>query len=200
MSDPLVIDLFAEDRAHEEWLRPLIERVTREAAVEARIRVRAARGGHGRALAELDLYQRTVSKGLGGAPPDLLVVGIDANCKSFAETQSAVGKALREPLVSCAILATPDPHVERWFLADLEAFHRVVGITPAVEAKKCEREYYKNVLAKAIENAGHPPTLGGIEFARELVEALDYYRAGKADNSFKHFLDALRARVKQHKG
>ena len=101
---------------------------------------------------------------------------------------------------SCAIKATPDPHIERWFLVDLEAFHRVVGITSPLESQKCERGYYKGILAQAIRTAGHPSTLGGIEFARELVEALDYFRAGKADTSFKHFLDELRARLRQLEG
>ena len=37
--------------------------------------------------------------------------------------------------------------------------------------------------------AGYPPTLGGIEFAREIVQVMDLFRAGKADRSLKHFID-----------
>lgn len=67
---------------------------------------------------------------------------------------------------------------------------------PKVGRKKCERHRYKTVLARAIVEAGHPPTLGGIEFAREIVEAMDLYRAGRAEASLKHFVDVAIARLR----
>ena len=140
--------------------------------------------------------QRGFGKGLGGKLPDLLVAAIDANCESFASAQKIIQDALREPFSGRTIKATPNPYIEMWFLADLEAFHQVVGTTPSFKAEKCERDYYKDVLAQAVVEAGHPPTLGGIEFARELVEALDYYRAARAVSSLKHFLDEAKARIK----
>lgn len=197
MSNSLVVDLFAEDRAHEEWLRPLLERVAREENVSVRIRVRSARGGHGRVMHELKTYQQALARRIGASTPDLLVVAIDANCSSFVETQKKVQSALQVQFQTCTVKATPDPHIERWFLADRQAFHQVVGITPQFEEGKCERDYYKRVLAEAVEQAGHPPTLGGIEFAQDLVEHLDYYRAGSADSSFKHFLDETRGALKR---
>ena len=39
------IDLFAEDRAHEAFLCPLLERLARETEKEVSVRVRSARGG-----------------------------------------------------------------------------------------------------------------------------------------------------------
>lgn len=196
MSKALLIDLFAEDRAHEEWLKPLLERVAREESTAVRIRVRSARGGHSRVITELKTYQRSFEKGIGGQVPDLLIAAVDANCSNFAESQKSIQDALQAQFIGRTIRATPDPHIERWYLADLEAFHEVVGITPSFEAEKCERDYYKAVLAKAVSDAGHPVTLGGIEFARELVDALDYFRAGKADNSLKHFLEELRGQFR----
>jgi hypothetical protein len=196
MSETLVVDLFAEDRAHEEWLRPLLERVAREENATVRIRVRSARGGHGRVITELRNYQRGFEKGIGGQLPDILVAAIDGNCSSYVEVQKAIQDALLGPFSDRTVKATPDPHIERWFLADLEAFHAVVGVSPQFEQGKCERDYYKGVLAKAVENAGHPPTLGGIEFAREIVDALNYFKAGKADSSLRHFLDEIRGRFR----
>jgi hypothetical protein len=69
----------------------------------------------------------------------------------------------------------------------------VVGVTPSLKQQKCERDYYKNLLSQAVVNAGHPATLGGIEFARELVDGMSYYRAGRADSSLKHFIEKLSA-------
>jgi len=195
MSSSLVVDLFAEDRAHEEWLRPLLSRIARENGKEVRLRIRSARGGHGRAIEELRTYQLACQRRITSSIPDLLVVAVDANCKSYNEAQQEVARALDPDFQQLTIKATPDPHIERWYLADLESFDRVVGITPRVPANKCERDYYKNVLANAITAAGHPSTLGGIEFARELVDALDYFRAGKTDSSLKHFLEELHTRL-----
>ena len=81
-------------------------------------------------------------------------------------------------------------------MADPESFQAVVGQRPTVGKKKCARDYYKDALAKAVRQAGHPPTLGGIEFARELVTGMDLYRAGKNDRSFKAFIDDLRGRLR----
>jgi hypothetical protein len=197
MSSPIITDLFVEDRAHEELLRPLLIRLGRENQKEIRLRVRSARGGHGRALAELCLYQQSVLKGVGGMTvPDFLVVAIDGNCSAFNEARNIIQAKLEDPFRDRTVHACPDPHIERWYLADLEAFHQVVGITPIVGKQKCQREVYKRILAKAVADAEHPPTLGGIEFARELAEAMSFFRAGKADNSLKHFLDETASRLK----
>ncbi len=59
----LTVDLFAEDRAHEEFLRALIQRLAREETCELwNLRVRSARGGHGRALDELSNYLRMIRR------------------------------------------------------------------------------------------------------------------------------------------
>ncbi len=104
---------------------------------------------------------------------------------------------LREPLADRAVAASPDPHIERWFLADLESFHKVVGTRPTVAKRKCDRIYYKNILREAVKAADNPSTLGGIEYADELVEAMDLYRASKAVPSLGRFIDELRARLQR---
>ncbi len=197
MSSPLVTDLFVEDRGHEELLRPLLERIGREQNKPIGVRVRQARGGHGRALEELSLYQESVLKAVGGMSiPDVLIVAIDANCSAFQAARTTIQARLKDEFRDRTICACPDPHVERWYLADMTAFHQVVGPAPAIGKQKCERDVYKALLAQAVVAAGHPSLLGGIEFGRELAEAMDYFRAGKADNSLKHFLDEATARFK----
>ncbi len=86
--------------------------------------------------------------------------------------------------------------MESWYLADPESFKEVVGLWPTMARKKCVRDYYKSALAKVVRKAGHPATLGGIEFARELVERMDLYRAGKKERSLKVFVGDLRGRLR----
>ena len=49
---------------------------------------------------------------------------------------------------------------------------------------------------KAVREAGHPPTLGGLEFAQELVGAMDLYRASKNDHSLGAFVNDLRGKLR----
>lgn len=197
MNNFATVDLFVEDQAHEEFLKVMVSRIAEEEQKTIRIRVRSARGGHGRALEELSLYQKGVLK----APsqmtmPDLVFIAIDANCKRWNAARKEIEGSVAKDFKDRSIVACPDPHIERWYLADLDSFVQVVGVRPRLGKRKCLRDYYKSILSKAIIDAGYPPTLGGIEFAGELVTAMDLYRAGKVDRSLKHFLDETRGRFK----
>lgn len=132
--------------------------------------------------------------------PDLLVVALDTNCRSYVDTIMQVKEALKPELASRAIFACPDPHVELWYLADLDSFFNIVGCRPAMTEGKCTRNYYKNILKKAVIEAGHPSTLGGIEFASELVQRMDLYKAGKTNAGLKHFLSQMRSALRQPAG
>lgn len=198
MSDPVALDLFVEDRAHEEFLRAVVHRLATEEGVPVTVRVRAARGGHGRAIREFELYQKVVEKGIVERPaPELVIVGIDGNCMTFAKKRQEIESATRAALAEKVIAACPDPHVERWYVADPDSFQTVVGHRPALGRKKCARDHYKRVLAGAVRQAGHPPTLGGIEFAAELVDAMNLYRAGQNDHSLRVFIDDLRGKFRK---
>jgi hypothetical protein len=191
------VDIFVEDRAHEAFLVPMLHRIAREEEVVVSSRVRSSLGGHGRAIAELKLYQQVVDTGLPGvAAPDLLLVGIDGNCLTFAKAKKAIEGATHAPFSGRLVAAFPDPHVERWYVADPESFKEVVGLRPTIAKKKCVRDYYKRALAKLVSRAGHPATLGGMEFAQELVERMDLYRAGKDARSLKVFVEELRGRLR----
>ena len=197
MNDQVVVDLFVEDRAHEEFLKPLLARVAREEHVEVWSRVRSASGGHGRALREFKLYQHIMEKGAPSTvPADLVVVAIDGNCSTFEEVRKSIRNSAIPTLSDRLVVACPDPHIERWYLADPQSFEVIVGHRPSVAPKKCVRDRYKQVLATSIRSGGHPAPLGGIEFARELVAEMDLYRAGKADSSLGAFLDDLRDKFK----
>ena len=192
-----VVDLFVEDQAHEEFLKAMLNRVASQEQKQIQIRVRSGRGGHPRVLEELSLYQKSVLKAPGSmSMPDLLFIAIDANCNRWRKARTEIQRKIQSPFIGRSIVACPEPHIERWYLADPDSFFQVVGVRPRIGKKKCERDRYKAILSKAIVDAGHPPTLGGIEFAQELVAAMDLYRAGKTEGSLKHFLDETIAHIK----
>ena len=198
MSNQVVVDLFVEDHAHEELLKPLLTRVAREEHIGVWARVRSARGGHARAIAEFKLYQRVVVQStVSNTPADLVVVAIDGNCSTFAKSRKLIQDATDLTLRDRLVVACPDPHIERWYVADPQSFETIVGHRPSVGSKKCVRDHYKQVLTNAIHRAGHPVMLGGVEFASELVEGMNLYRAGKNDSSLKAFVDDLRAKLGQ---
>ena len=197
MSDRIIVDLFVEDRAHEELLKPLMARVADKLAAELRLRVRSGRGGHARAISEFKLYQRIAERDQAeNEPADLVVVAIDGNCSTFTKARNAIRESAAEAIRDQLVVACPDPHVERWYIADPQSFETIVGRRPTVSIHKCARGYYKEVLTTTIEAAGHPPTLGGIEFATELVAGMDLYRAGRNDPSLGAFLTDLRAKLR----
>jgi len=192
MSRVIIVDLFAEDQAHEEVVGALARRAARERDLSVNLRIRRARGGHGRVLEELRLYQTSIKRGIAGLVlPDILVVAIDANCRRFAAARKEIEGALDASFRTLTAVACPEPHVERWCLADPPSFQKVIGITPRVPRRKCDRDFYKSLLSNSVIRAGHVPTLGGVEFADELVKAMDFYRAGKTERSLKAFLDEL---------
>ncbi len=196
MSSVAVVDLFGEDVAHERFLRPLIHRLAQTEQLRVDVRVRSARGGHPRALAELTLYQRTIQKG-GASAPDVLVVAIDANCDSYGSARRTIERKLARQVRGIAAIACPDPHIERWFMADPPSFREVVGTSLTLGRRKCDRQRYKRILAETVAKAGHPALLGGIEFAEEIVEAMDLYRAGKGERSLGHFVDEMTALLRR---
>lgn len=195
MNEEIAVDLFVEDRAHEEFIGAIVRRIAREQSRDIQLRVRAARGGYPRVLNELDLYQRVVLRGFAGMTlPDVLVIAADANCHGVTAKKNAIRRRLKKGFRHSTVLAVPDPHIERWYLSDRQAFKQVVGVQPPAEKRKCERDRYKRILAQAVRDGGHPAILGGIEFAKELADSLDFYRAGAAEPSLKQFLkDAVSA-------
>lgn len=193
MSEALLVEFFVEDNAHRQLLVPLAQRVARKEGVGVRCRVRNARGGHAGAMGSFKRYQILREKGVGGREvADLLVVAIDGNCSSFTETRKNIRRATRDSFAHMLVTACPDPHIERWYLADPQSFREVVGTQTSAGPRNCVRNHYKQMLASAVAGGGHPPTLGGVEFGRELADAMDLFRAGRNDSSLKAFVEDLR--------
>jgi len=194
----IVVDIFVEDFAHEKFLSAVLARLGREAGREVRQHVRSGRGGHAKAVEAMVQTQRwLLAGGIQRPLADLFVVGIDGNCTTAAEKRKEIRGRCRGEFVDRLVIACPDPHIEKWFMVDPESFHQVVEARPMVGKDKCQRDYYKHLLASTVGGAGHPVLLGGIELAEDLVKAMDLFRAGKADPALGTFLDELRAALQR---
>jgi hypothetical protein len=184
---PRLIAAFVEDFAHRQIIGAMVERVAAELGIDIEVDWRSARRGHGQVVKEVREYLRDLRSQ--GDLPDLVVIGTDANCQGLLE------RSLQIPTDSSpvrTVLAIPDPHIERWLLLDGAAFKAVLGQGCHAPDQKCARDRYKQALIRAILDAGVVPSLGGIEFAEDIVGAMDLKRAGKVDPSLRRFLDDLR--------
>jgi hypothetical protein len=182
------IVVFCEDAGHEQFLTALVERLAVTFGVSVKATTRSA-GGHGRMLKALREYVDDLRRSAG--VPDLLVVARDSNCRGIVETQNEIDECLKE-FQTFAIYAIPNPHIERWLLLDSAAFRTVLGAGCEAPDEKCDRYRYKKILADAVRDAGVNPALGGIEYADDIVEAMDIDRMLTADSSLGTFLQEIR--------
>jgi len=184
------VALFVEDFAHQAFLAALLQRLAAEYGVEVHLDWRNARRGHGAVVNELKQFLRDLQRGQDRLP-DLVVVATDANCKGLVERLRQINYVTSEsaPRVICAV---PDPHIERWLLLDSAAFKTVFGRGCNAPDQKCERMRYKKMLIDAIRVSGVTPSLGGIEFAEDIVAEMDFNRAVAADDSLRRVIEELR--------
>ena len=181
------IALFVEDYAHQQIIGALIERLAEAQDVETRLTWRSARRGYGKVVQEFDEYLRDL-RNQGGQSPHLIILATDANCKGIrARTKEFDKPEVPAPLV----LAIPDPHIERWLLLDGAAFKAVLGRGCDAPDQKCSRDRYKQRLIQEIRAADVVPSLGGIEYAEDIVRNMNIDRACRADLSFKRFVEDL---------
>lgn len=187
-----VIAAFGEDSAHRMVVGPLIAKVAQEQGVAVRVDWRNARGGYPRVSSELRDYLRDLSRQR--EQPDLVVIATDANCKGVAQRTSEL--PLDQAPVG-TVLAIPDPHIERWLLVDGAAFRAVLGRGCQAPDQKCARDRYKSLLLQAVIDAGVEPSLGGVEYAEDLIATMDLDRAASADASLRRFVEDLRRELKK---
>ena len=192
------IALFVEDLAHQLVIGGLVERLTADHGIPARLNWLSAEGGHGQVIQELRAYLRDLAR-QGSPLPDLIIVATDANCGGLNNRFREINDVAESvaTLLPPIIPAVPDPHIERWLLLDGAAFSRAVGRGCDAPDQKCSRDLCKDRLAEAVLAAGNPPNLGGIEFAEDIVREMDIERAGRSDRSLRAFLDDLSSHFQQ---
>jgi hypothetical protein len=184
------VALIAEDFAHEAFVRSLVTRLASEANCDVQVSTVSGRGGSGKAISELGAYQRALRST--ASAPSLLIVAIDANCKGWNNAHTAITEAIDTDLFPVVSIGCPDPHVEKWYMADAVALEKKFGGSVKSPKKKCARDVYKRALVDYLEDTDNVLTIGGAEFADEIVTAMDLYRAGKTDPALKAFIGSLR--------
>lgn len=180
-----------EDYAHQQFLDALLQRLAEESGVSIRLDWRNARRGHGAVVREFKQYLRDVQV-QGDQQPDLIVAATDANCKGLRERTKALSGVTQQTALRI-VFAVPDPHIERWLLADSRAFKKVFGLGCNAPDQKCERARYKRMLIDAIRESGITPSLGGIEYAEDIVKEMDLDQAAHSDAALRSLLEELSA-------
>ena len=193
----IVVTYFLEDPAHEAFITPLVPLIAREMNISIQDDVRSAEhGSQVRVALRRFLYD---SQRRPSIRTDLLVVGVDGNCKGYQAKRNEMQQEIQHGrFTRHVVYAIPAPHVERWYLCDLQALRR--AISPTVKLNKlpgkCERDLYKNEYRRILKEAGINIVLEGYEYARAIVEALDIHHIGAKDQSLGKFIDDLRAALK----
>ena len=186
------VGLFVEDEGHRALLSPLIRRIALEESVVVNINERNATGGHAMVIRALRQYVRDLKAGVDNFL-DILVVAIDGNCHGWSERRTQILSIVGQGYPGMVVVAAPDPHVERWYLADPCAVARSMGETAEADVpqKKCERGRYKAALRQAFVAFGIDPPLGGIESGDDIARVMNL-KVACGLNDFRAFLDELR--------
>lgn len=188
------VELFCEDSAHESCARALVERIASELELAVSLHTATASSGLGRLKRELKAFQALTAHRSG--TPDLLVVLIDANAVGPAARRAEIEGILDTAVFPHHVIGTPNPCVERWLLADPVSFARTFGVQPDI-GRPGNRNVWKIRLVEALEACGQIVVQGGAELSEEIVEAMDFYRAGRVDSTIRDFTDALRAALRR---
>jgi len=193
------VGLFAEDQAQESIVSSLVERLARERGVVIQIRRASMTGnlltGHGSVKKEFRVYLRDLGRDK-RRRYDLVIVATDANCLGFKRRLNEMKKLVenQREFSGEVAFAIPYPHVERWLLLDSAAFRDVLGHGCSAPDSKCAKDRYKELLRHAVHEAtGLWPDFGGIEFAQDIVKAIDFGRVRGRDKSLDSFLDEVNA-------
>jgi len=166
----------------------------RELQIDVSIRTATASSGIPRLKQELRVFQSLVARRAG--TPDLLIILMDANDVGPAGRRSEIEGVLDAAVFPTVVIGTPNPCVERWLLADPASFSTTFGVQPIIGAAST-RHVWKNRLTSALETAGQIVVQGGAEFAEEIIEPMDFYRAGRSDPTIQVFTDDLRAALRR---
>lgn len=192
--DPIV-GMFMEDVAQEKFITSIIGRIASEIDIQIILDIRNATGGIPKMRGELSIFLRDHAQ-IGNPVFDILIIVQDADLVSEAETKRQIQRRIdRSRYQGEVVIAAPEPYIEAWYLADPISIQTVTGSPNLIQIPRgiSEKDKYKYELSQAFPYAPY----GGIEYADEIVENINLYRAGQNVNSLRHFIDELRSTLTQ---
>jgi hypothetical protein len=189
---------FLEDRAQEGFIKAMVNRIAQDIPIpldSLNHDVRSAQGGS-TVIPEFKRFMKDTMR-ISSSDVDLLVVAIDGNCKGHNERVRQLKGYVNplHPLRSKIVYAVPDPHIERWYIMDQRAFKNGVGIdrAPDMPPYKCKKDYYKNLLSRALAESDVSSLFGGTEYAENIVNKIVSIDSLFTQNAgFQNFIEGLR--------
>jgi hypothetical protein len=203
LADKIRVLYFLEDRAQENFIKNIVQRVAEEVGIPGKRLthdIRSARGGS----VIINEFKKFVKNCLGGDSSgfDLVIAAIDGNCMGYQERKKQLEKCFDEvPMLGDKVVfAVPDPHIERWYILDQKAFRNGVGIdkSPDLPPYKCQKNYYKTLIHQILHESDVNSLLGGAEYAERIVKNIDDMKLlEQRDDSFKFFVRELKRALKR---
>jgi len=192
MANKTVILYFVEDPAQESFITTLITRIAAGEGIPAqRVSLSgwAVQDGS-KAIDEFEQFVKGSGDDLWGCA-DIFVVGFDANRKGVSERRKqlrTITKPLDIALQDPIAFAVPNPHIERWYLEDQQAFNCVFGpgSAPAMPSYKSDKAFYKQILHDAIARTGRDSLLGVSAYGEDVALAVNFDVLSN-DRGFKLF-------------
>ncbi|MGE5343630.1 MAG: hypothetical protein ACM3SY_19345 [Candidatus Omnitrophota bacterium] len=201
--DEIQVLYFLEDRAQENFIKSLVERIAGDVGITnpyLKHDIRSARGGS-IIIKELEKFVKGYLKydPLGF---NIIIVAIDGNCKGYQKRKKELQSIMKEVsgIEERLVFAVPDPHIERWYMLDQKAFRKGVGInkSPDLPAYKCQRDHYKKIIYQTLHDANVNTFLGGTEYADRIVANIENLELlCQRDDSFKFFVQELKRALRK---
>lgn len=183
-----------EDVAHARFVPAMFKRVAEEREIDLQASGGSPEGGASRAMKALRQVLADIRAGI-FEQPDLIVLGIDADCGQQGSRTRQVERACeQEQYHGTVLIAEPEPHIEIWYLADPSFVQQLLQIAqlPPNPTEHCKKDEYKEQLRSAVLSSGVPAPLGGVEHGPEIAAGMDLYRASKNVPSLAQFVDSVR--------
>lgn len=189
---------FLEDIMQEGFIKALVNKIAQDLSIPAdslNHDVRSGRGGS-TVIPEFKKFMEDTMK-TSSSGVDLLIVAIDGNCKGHRGRVRQLEKCIKQdhPLRDKVVYAVPDPHIERWYIMDQQAFKGGVGVhkAPDMPPYKCKKDYYKNLLRQTLAESDIASYLGGDEYAENIVHRITSLDSlFSQDAGFQEFVEGLR--------
>ncbi len=191
------VGLFAEDEGHRSLLTGLIRRLAEDEDAAVEVRLRNAAGGSPRVRRALRQYVADLATGRDSFL-DVLVVAMDANSDGVAARRQWINGLVGDSYAGTLVTAVPDPHVERWYLADPYAVSRAIDQCYRADLPPTRQrgQGYKRVLRSAFLKGGVDPPAGGPEYGEAIAAVMDLRTACRLPE-LQQFVSDLRAALRR---